>query len=345
MKLKAIAIALLISIFLPSCNQRQSKPAFDCSRFQIGKAIHFVDSISSDASYHDYIHFFAKQLNIPNITTSEKDTTLRIWFWQADDTIFVLNIEKHGSEGFGHLVGFGKTAPLPNYPIAITRCSPTRAPIHGWEKLLDTLRFDNIASIPDGKPNNQLYYDLTGGGRIYIEYQQGPQYRFYSYLEPGYYQFVDSNAAKLHHFLAYLQNEFSLKVYRDITFMAQPPIRTGKTISQAEYQNIRNNRFIDSGERIVQLYGDFTSYTAILTEKRIGDYFPRSINLGDSVYEFEWIPHVRVNLNFSTWGPDTVRVTRKDGSNFDLRLSGDRQQLMTFFDSADQVLRRAHRRR
>ena len=348
MKLRAISFTFLISIFMQSCSQRQSKPPFDCSRFQIGKAIHFVDSPREDASYHDYVHFFANQLNIPDLIPGENDSILRIWFWQPPgDTIFVLNIEKHGTAGFGHLLGFGKSAPRPKYAVAITLCSATNAPIHGWERLFDTLRFDNIGSIPDGKPNDQLYFDLTGGGRIYVEYQQGFQYRFYSYLEPGYYQFVDSNAAKLHHFLTYLQNEFSLKVYQDITFMAQTPIRTGKTISQAEYQNIRNNRFIDSGERIVQLYGDFTSYTAILTDKRIGDYFPRSINLGDSVYEYVLIPSVRqVNLNFCSRGRnDTFRVTRRDGSSFDLRLGGDRQQLMNFFDSADLVLRRARERR
>jgi hypothetical protein len=147
----------------------------------------------------------------------------------------------------------------------------------------------------------------------------------------------------LHHFLTYLQNEFSLKVYQDLTSDAETPIRAGKTISQTEYQNLRNHRFIDSGERVVQLYGDFTSYTAILTDKRIGDYFPRSINLGDSVYEYVLIPSVRqVNLNFCSRGrDDTFRVTRRDGSGFDLRLGEDRQQLMNFFDSADLVLRRA----
>ncbi|HET6255367.1 MAG TPA: hypothetical protein VFE32_14900 [Puia sp.] len=347
MKLKAISFLFLISILLASCSQRQTKPSFDCSRFQIGKAIHFRDSLKEDASYHDYVQFFAKQLNIPDINSSEKDTTLRIWFWQPGDTGFVLDIEKNGVEGFGHLLGFGRSDRRPNYPIAITRCSSIRPPIHGWEKLLDTLRFYDIGSIPDGKPNDQLFFDLTGGGRIYIEYQQGFQFRFFSYLEPGYYQFVDSNAAKLHHFLVYLQNEFSLRVYQDITFMAQTPIRTEKAISQAEYQNIRNNRFIDSGERIVQLYGDFTSYTAILTNKRIGDYFPRSINLGDSLYEFVPIPFVRqVNLNLCSRGyDDTFRVTRRDGSSFDLRLGGDRQQLMNFFDSTDLVLRRARKPR
>jgi hypothetical protein len=345
MKLRAISFTFLISIFLQSCSQRQSKPSFDCSRFQIGKAIHFVDSPSEDASYHDYVHFFARQLSIPDIISGEKDTTLRIWFWQSGDTIFVLNIEKHGTAGFGHLLGFGKSVPRQKHAFAITRCSTTDAPLHGWERLFDTLRFDNIGSIPDGKPNDQLWFDLTGGGRIYVEYQQGQKYRFYSYLEPGYYQYVDSNAGKLHHFLSYLQHEFSLNVYEDLTGMAQTPIRSGNAISQAEYQSMLNNRFIDSGEKVVQLYGDFTSYTAILTDKRIGDYFPRSINLGDSLYEFVWFPSVKLNLNFSTWGPDTVRVTRRDGSNFDLRLGEDRQQLMNFFDSADLVLRRARKQR
>jgi len=125
----------------------------------------------------------------------------------------------------------------------------------------------------------------------------------YSYFEPGYYQFVDSNAGKLDHFLTYLQHEFSLNVYQDMTPDAETPIRAGKTISQTEYYNLRDHGFIDSGEKVVQLYGDFTSYTAILTDKRIGDYFPRSINLGDSLYEFVWVRSVRqVNLNFSSWG-------------------------------------------
>ena len=325
MKFRAISFTFLISIFIQSCSQRQSKPPFDCSRFQIGKAIHFVDSPSEDASYHDYVHFFAQQLSIPDIISGEKDTTLRIWFWQPGDTIFVLNIEKHGTVGFGHLLGFGKSVPRQKHAFAITRCSTTDAPLHGWERLFDTLRFDNIASIPDGKPNDQLIrgYCCTSGGRIYLEYQQGSQYRFYSYFEPGYYQFVDSNAGKLHHFLTYLQHEFSLNVYQDMTPDAEIPIRAGKTISQTEYQNLRSHRFIDLGEKVVQLCGDFTSYTAILTDKRIGDYFPRSINLGDSLYEFVWFASVRqVNLNFSTRGPDTVRVTRWDGTNFDLRLGG-----------------------
>jgi len=346
MKLRAIYFTLLISTLLSACSRPHYKPSFDCSVFNVGRPISYADSLKEDVSYRDYIRFFAKTLRLPEIIAGEEDTTLRIWFWQPRDTVFVLNIEKHGKTGFCHLLGFGKYRPLQRHQIVITQCSPIDAPIHGWERLFDTLRLYDIFSIPDGKPNDQLYFDLTGGGRIYVEYQQGLQYRFYSYLEPGYYQFVDSNAAKLHHILTYVQNEFSLKVYQDITFMAQTPIRSGKAISQAEYQNIRNNRFIDSGERIVQLYGDFTSYTAILTDKRIGDYFPRSINLGDSVYEFVSIPSVRrINLNFSSGGQDTVRVVALGGSSFDLRLGGDRQQLMNFFDSADLLLRRDRERR
>src|SRR6202012_5903937 len=169
--------------------------------------------------------------------------------------------------------------------------------------------------------NEELNYDMTRGGRIYIEYQQGSQYRFYSYLEPGYYQFVDSNAGKLHHFLIQLQNELSLRAYVDLTRFAATPIRAGKDISKEEYRLIRNNKFIDSGETIVQLYGDFTSYTAILTNKRIGDYFPRKINLGDSLYEFALFPNVRqVNMNLCSRNEDTFKVIFWDGSNFDLRL-------------------------
>lgn len=345
MKFRTIYFTLLISTILSACSRRQSRSSFDCSAFNVGRAIRYVDSFNEDVSYRDYIRFYAKTLHIPEFFSGEGDTTLRIWFWQHRDTVFVLNIEKHGKVGFGHLLGFGEYRPLQRHQIVITRCSAISAPIHGWERLFDSLRFYNIAVIPDDKRNEQLYFDLTGGGRIYVEYQQGRQYRFFSYLEPGYYQFVDSNAAKLHHLLTYVQNEFSLKVYEDITFMAQTPIRSGNEISQAEYQYIRNNRFIDSGERIIQLYGDFTSYTAILTDKRIGDYFPRSINLGDSLYEFVPIPSVRlVNLNFTSRGQDTVKVTGRDGSNFDLRLGGDRQQLMNFFDSADLLLRRDRER-
>ena len=196
--------------------------------------------------------------------------------------------------------------------------------------------------MQDGKPNYELDYDMTSGGRIYVEYQRGLRYRFYSYLEPGYFQYVDSNAAKLHHFLIYVQNELSLRVYQDLTRFAETPIRAGKTISREEYQYMRVNRFIDSGENVLQIYGDFTRYTAILTDKRIGDYFPRSINLGDSVYEYISLDNLRqVNLNFTSRSTDTFKVTSRDGSNFTLRLGGSRQQRMDFFDSADLYLRRA----
>jgi hypothetical protein len=345
MKLRALFFSFSIPILLTSCNQRQSKPSFDCARFQIGKDIPIVDTLNEVESYHDYIYFFAKQLNIPNIISGEKDSTLRIWFWQCD-TVFVLNLEKHGAVGSGHLISFARSRQRPRNSLTVTRCLSTDAPIHGWDELFNKLRSDNIALIPDGKPNDQLYFDLTGGGRIYIEFQQGNRYRFYSYLEPSYFQFVDSNAGKLHHFLTYLQNELSLSVYQDLTRLAQTPIRTGKTISQAEYRFMRNNKFIDSGENVLQVYGDFTSYTAILTDKRIGDYFPSAINLGDSVYEFALIPTVRqVNLNFSSRGADTFKVMRWDGSNFTLRLGGSRQQLMDFFDSADLLLRRTRKLR
>jgi hypothetical protein len=341
MKLTAKSFSFAISILLTSCSQRQFKPSFDCSGFLVGKEIPIVDTLSDPASYHDYIYFFAKHLHIPNIVSGENDSTLRIWFWQ-NDTIFVLNLEKHGPIGVGHLVSFTESGPPPKTAITISRCLTTDVPRHGWERLFDTMRFDDIALIPDGKPNYQLDYDMTSGGRIYIEYQQGVQYRFYSYLEPGYFQFVDSNAEKLHHFLIYLQNELSLSVYQDLTRFAETPIRSGKTISRKEYRYIRDNGFIDSGENILQIFGDFTGYTAILTDKRIGDYFPRSINLGDSVYEFVSIANLRqVDLNFTSRGNDTFKVTSRDGSNFDLRLGGSRQQRMNFFDSADLCLRRA----
>src|SRR5215472_15777064 len=106
MKLKIFFLALLSSITLPFCTSRQPKSTFDCSRFQVGKLIRLVDSINKNASYPDYVHFFAKQLNIPEITAGENDSTLRIWIWQPGDTIFVLNIEKRGREGFAHLLGF-----------------------------------------------------------------------------------------------------------------------------------------------------------------------------------------------------------------------------------------------
>lgn len=232
MKLWAIPFTFLISILLTSCSQRRYKPSFDCSRFEIGKEIPLVDSLGKDETYHDYISWYAKRLNIPDIVAGENDSTIRIWFWQPGDTVFLLNIEKHGSIGFGHLLGFGATPP--KFVLKITRCLTTNAPVHGWERLFDTLRTDNIGSIPDGKPNGQLLreYCCTGGGRIYVEYQQGSKYRFYSYFEPGYYQFVDSNAGKLNHFLTFLQDEFSLHVYEDMTSSAETPIRNAKSISE-----------------------------------------------------------------------------------------------------------------
>lgn len=345
MKLRALFFLFSIPIFLTFCNQPQSKPSFDCSRFQIGKDITIVDSSNVATSYHDYIYLFAKQLNIPNIVVGENDSTLRIWFWQGD-TISVVNLEKHGTEGLGHVVSFAESVQPPKFALAVTRCLATRTPIHGWNGLFNMLRSDNISLLPDAKPNYQLNYGMTSGGRIYIELQQGKQYRFYSYLEPSYFQFVDSNAGKLHHFLTYLQTELSLRVYQDLTRFAQTPIRTGKTISQGEYLFMRNNKFIDSGENVLQVYGDFKSYTAILTDKRIGDYFPSAINLGDSVYEFALIPTVRqVNLSFSSRGVDTFKVMRWDGSSFTLRLGGSHQQLMDFFDSADLLLRRTQKLR
>jgi hypothetical protein len=346
MKLRAIFVWFVISILLPSCNQRQLKPAFDCSGFQVGKDILLVDSLAKGIiSYRDYIYVFAKHLNIPDIVPGENDSTLRVWFWQGD-TVFVLNLEKHGTAGLGYLISFTESTPASKHALTITNCLVTPPPIHGRTKLFKTLVSDDVPLIPDGKPNDQLRYGMTSGGRIYIEFQQGKQYRFYSYLEPGYFQFVDSNAGKLHHFLVYLQNELPLKVYEDLTGFAETPIRTGKTISQAEYRFMRNNKFIDSGENVLQIYGDFSSYTAILTDKRIGDYFPRAINLGDSFYQFALIPTVRqVNLNFSSWSTDTFKVMRWDGSNFTLRLGGSRQQLMDFFDSADVLLRRTRKLR
>jgi len=341
MKFKVISFWFANAILLTSCSQRKYRSSFDCSGILVGKGIPFRDTLSYPTSYRDYTYLFAKQLNIPNINAGDNDSTLRIWLWQ-NDTVSILNIEKHGSTGTSHLVSFTRIGPPPKSELTITRCSTTNAPRHGWESFFDTLKCDDIPFIPDGKPNYQLDYDLTSGGRIYIEWQQGLHYRFYSYLEPGYFQYVDSNAAKLHRFLIYLQNEFSISVYEDLTRLAEIPIRPGKTISREEYRYMRDNKFIDSGENVLQIYGDFTRYTAILTNKRIGDYFPRAINLGDSVYEYVSIANLRqVNLNFSSRGNDTFRILSRDGSNFTLRLGGSRQQRMDFFDSADLYIRRA----
>src|SRR5690348_11905368 len=100
MKLKTIYFTFLISTLLSACTRRQHKPSFDCSVFNVGRAINSVESFNEDVNYRDYIRFYTKTLNVPEFISGEEDTTLRIWFWQPRDTIFILNIEKHGKAGF-----------------------------------------------------------------------------------------------------------------------------------------------------------------------------------------------------------------------------------------------------
>jgi hypothetical protein len=86
-------------------------------------------------------------------------------------------------------------------------------PRSGWTAFFDSLKRYKIPSLNSGKPFKQQKEGLTG--MIYVEFEvaSNGKYRFYTYLEPGFYKDEDAGANDVYRFLRYFHKEMNLQVY------------------------------------------------------------------------------------------------------------------------------------
>jgi hypothetical protein len=70
-----------------------------------------------------------------------------------------------------------------------------------------------IPTMKSGKTFKELAGDMSGMSYIQFEIAQSGQYRFYEYVKPFFFRYVDAASNNMYSFLEYFNEQMSVQVY------------------------------------------------------------------------------------------------------------------------------------
>lgn len=209
--LKYIWIPLLYAVI--SCKEYTSTlPAATYADTIPRTILYSEDSAAKESSQEPFVTNLAKLMRLPTITNGSKELYVRIWIW--DDSVkYVVNIQKDGSGGTCDIVEFNSKKIDATEFIVMHRVKQYLHPASGWDRFFKSLDQYQITTLKSGKPYKDQTDLLTHMSVVQFEIAQPGQYRYYEYLEPSYYRYVDSGSAKVDAFLEYFDKEMKTAAY------------------------------------------------------------------------------------------------------------------------------------
>jgi hypothetical protein len=162
----------------------------------------------------------ARLLGLRSINNGADHDLIRIWLWNPDLLSYAVTINDKGERGSLELCSFSSTKGGDS--IRITSQRAGLQPLSGWAAFADTLYKYRISQMPGYDEKLRKAGGLTT--MIYVQFEVADKegYRYFEYLEPYYYRFIDSNSSCIDRFLFFLNKELGQQVYFSYTDSLDP---------------------------------------------------------------------------------------------------------------------------
>ena len=158
-----------------------------------------------------FLDKFARLAGLPVILNGVEGIFARIWFWEGERR-YIVSISKKGGSNTCQIVEWNSRKKDTTEFILIHRTWNVE-PGSGWDNLWATMNSHRVLDLPGGKPYEEQEHKLTHMYTVQFEIAGPGRYRYYKYLEPEFYRYVDDNSRTMHEFLKYLSRELNFKVY------------------------------------------------------------------------------------------------------------------------------------
>jgi hypothetical protein len=170
-----------------------------------------ADSEATKLNEKLFLENFAELLGLEKIE-GKKGPRLRIWIWE-DDKKYVIDIENTDKSKTCSIVEFSSSREDSGKNIIIYNEWKNLRPKSGWQSFFEQTHRYQVFDLEGGKIQKKRIEHLTHMAYTQFEMVNSGKYRYYKYLEPSYYRYVDESSRKIYTFLEYINREFNVKVY------------------------------------------------------------------------------------------------------------------------------------
>jgi len=222
-KLKKLTCIFAITfLVLSSCNLKEGKIGneFLPDSIRIGKIRYYEDSSAKNSRKEPYLQNIAKMIGLPAIQKAKEGQYVRIWLWDQPRKI-VINIAQDSLKKECIIVEFNIPKTDSGDYLGIHNVRYVM-PNDGWRKFFQEMEELQIPRLNDGVPSRNPYGALTSMSYINFEIESHDNYRYYEYLEPAYFRFVDSGSNNVYRFLKFFDEQMNLKVYNPDSLYVKP---------------------------------------------------------------------------------------------------------------------------
>ncbi len=160
----------------------------------------------NDSAFTNYV---SVKMGLRGLSSGIKDFCVRVWLNQTD-AMYVIDINNKMAE----VIKWDSFHPFFGYYIKILQEKKTSKMNSDWGELIDTLYRYQIPYLKSGDIHEKGVDFLTEMSTIQFEIVKDGIYRYYEYIEPGFYRCLDANSNNVHRFLNFLNKELEDSIYR-----------------------------------------------------------------------------------------------------------------------------------
>lgn len=204
----------LVCTLLFSCISNDDKGLPDVSKSGLPRLITYSeDSLGkivekdNDSAFNNYV---STKMGLRGLSSGIKDFCVRVWINQ-EAAMYVIDINVNNK--MVEIIKWDSFHPFFGYYIKILQEKKINAIKSGWAVFFDTLYRYQIPYMKSGDIHERGI-GFSQGTSIQFEIVKDGVYRFYEYIDPGYYRCLDTNSNKVYRFLRFLNRELEDSIYR-----------------------------------------------------------------------------------------------------------------------------------
>ena len=175
------------------------------------KIILYTEDSISKLGGEPFARNLGKLMRLPEMLDEDKKTKIRMWLWEAEKKYVVDIVD--GTLRECTVTEFNIKKKDSNNYIIIHRKLKNLQPSSGWDKFLLTLNNYEITSLKPGKTVNEYKEHLTEMSTVQFEVATFGKYRYFEYVEPSFYRYIDSGSKNIYDFLLYFNKQMDVEVY------------------------------------------------------------------------------------------------------------------------------------
>jgi hypothetical protein len=169
-----------------------------------------------------FLQNLSEIMSMPLIVDDENGLHIRIWLWDSD-TGYAITLKLDSLHNECNIVGFyDKKIDTAEY-IVIKNDQRNLKLKDGWKNIHSALIKFNILTMATGKTYKEHKEVTTHMTYVQFEVARVNEYKYYEYLEPSYYRYVDTESMNIYNFLEYLNEQLGVQIYKPANNMFIKP--------------------------------------------------------------------------------------------------------------------------